>query len=178
MRKFVAVDVETSGLNPEVYELIEVGLVIPDRGEFEFSVPFDESRASLKALEVNGWGKRQFAPQVDPVYLCGFLQSVLNDVHLVGKNPSFDAGFLWAFIRKHSPFPADSPPWHHRLVDVGCLAWGWDCSREIPPWSQPPNVSKVAEMMDIPLPSDEAHTALGDARWACKVFSRIMSGTA
>ena len=126
MRGFVAVDIETTGLDPLHHEVIEVGMIIdlPDHPEVypvEFSLAFDENKADPEALAVNGWGSREFAPLINPRDAALVLHENLDDVHIVGKNPTFDAGFLEVFLKRHGY----QRNWHHRLVDVGSLFWGW-----------------------------------------------------
>lgn len=174
MRRFVAVDVETGGLDPRKHPLIEVGLIVETyAGEampLAFSLPFDVEECEPRALEVNGWGKREFAPQIPEEEAALLLQDHLHDVHLVGKNPQFDAAFLEQFLGK--------TPWHHRMIDVGTLTWGWhnrEChAYEEPHLDQPPNVEKTEALMQVYVPEDQRHTALGDARWAYEVFRKVV----
>lgn len=190
MRRFVAVDLETTGLNPQQDYIAEVGLAGEDYVtgryfEMAFSLDFPEGAMSAGAAAVNGWGKRAFAPEVEWQWAAAYLTSQLHDVHIVGKNPQFDADFLHVFLQQEG---LPTRPWHHRLVDVGMLAWGANCAsiealrrRKKPgvappiPWDQPPNVEKVEEMVRIPREKvDGFHTALCDARWAYEVFRNIV----
>ena len=164
MRPFVAVDIETTGLDPNKHEVIEVGLV-SEQGHETFSLEFNPELADPKALEVNGWGQRSFPECYEVVYAQDVLNDWLTGVHLVGKNPQFDAAFLERYLGK--------AVWHHRLVDVGSMAWGWYLS-DGNVWEQPPNVAKVAEMVNIPIRNQ--HTALDDAKWAWDVFHYIRTG--
>ena len=170
MRRFISVDLETSGLDPRRHEIIEVGLVIEEESgglsEVEFSLPFDERRASAEALSINGWGTREFPPVKDPGLAVGMLCEILDGVHIVGKNPQFDTGFLTALFARFG----EEPRWHHRLVDVGMLAWGrFNAHHDgSPPWQQPPNSELLLEWHG--LPADGLHSALADARWAYQVF--------
>src|SRR4051812_29456915 len=92
-KRFVAVDLETSGLNPQVDDIIEGGLGVewavndPNPQSATFSLQFDEERAQPEALAVNGWGKRHFPPQASYAHAAEVLAEALNDAHLVGKNP-------------------------------------------------------------------------------------------
>lgn len=175
MRRFVSLDIETTGLDPLKHEMIEVGLVIErsrtvDHISFDevaFSLPFDLERADEKALEINGWGKREFAPLWDPYYAAGFLQEVLSDAHIIGKNPMFDTAFMEAFLNTHGM----KRTWHHRLVDIGSMAWGYYNGEHDGHLIQPPDSSQVGFIMGIP--NNQIHTALGDARWNYKVFTRM-----
>lgn len=177
MPRFVAVDIETSGLDPDWYDIIEVGLVVEtDTGvdRIEFSLPFDLSSADDRALEINGYGQRAFAPRVDDVAKqVGLTYPLLDGVHIIGKNPSFDVGFLKPLFQNHGYM---NPPWHHRLIDVGMLAWGWyNAFGEVTQtWQEyPPNSECVAELVGVPLPTTR-HTALADAEWAYDVFRKIV----
>jgi DNA polymerase III epsilon subunit-like protein len=178
MRRFVTVDVETTGLDPERDVVIEVGLVVEVDEGFrteEFSLPFDKSLANPEALRINGWGQRDFPEEMSPQDAAYHLQLVLSNCHLVGKNPSFDAGFLKALLGTYGL----GPSWHHRLVDVGALAWGchsaWMMERGESPRPQPPSVDQVAEMVDVPRSlKDGYHTALDDALWAYRVFREVV----
>jgi DNA polymerase III epsilon subunit-like protein len=186
-RLFAAVDLETSGLDPAKHEIIEVGVVLelPRLGgalydsivveQHTFSLPFDVARADAKALELNGWGTRPFPPERDPAWAAGFMSAVLADKYIVGKNPQFDVGFLAALLARYGL----KPTWHHRLVDVGMLAWGYSsgvetyCMGQV--WPQPPNSEKVAELVNVDWPENERHTALADAQWAYDVFRMVVS---
>lgn len=189
MRRFVSVDLETTGLDPAQDYIAEVGLVGEDYVtghyfELAFSLAFPDGAMSAGAAAVNGWGRRDFAPEVDWQWAAGYLTSQLNDVHVVGKNPGFDTDFLHFFL-KEAGLPGGHP-WHHRMVDVGNLAWGYiaceytkfDIGKS--PWTQPPNVEEVEKMIGIKREivhgSNEAeyHTALCDARWNYRVFRSIV----
>lgn len=179
MRRFVAVDLETTGVNPVEDYVVEVGIAGEkpngDYFETEFSVPFPEEAMSEGAAAVNGWGKRPFPKKCISVsWAQGQLQELLDDCHIVGKNPHFDEEFLKYSLRVPQS-------WHHRLVDVGSLAWG--CYQELSNMHpqeysdmlQPPNVDQVAEVMGVARDTvDGYHTALMDARWAYKVFRKVV----
>jgi DNA polymerase III alpha subunit (gram-positive type) len=179
VRGFVAVDVETSGLDPMRHDIMEFALVkwTVDDGPktMEGSLAFDADLADPGALEVNGFGKREFAPAVLPQTAAMFIAGGTEDCHLVGKNPTFDATFLKRLLERYGM----TPGWHHRLVDVGALAWGWWQGQiqegwDRPEWSQPPNTDEVAEMVGIERPTvDGYHTATLDAEWAWQVFAEI-----
>lgn len=189
MRRFVAVDLETTGIDAQQHYIAEVGLTGEDYAtgnyfELAFSLDFPDGAMTKGAAAVNGWGQRQFAPHVDHYWAVAYLTSQLNDVHIVGKNPHFDESFLRVFMFERGVTPA----WHHRLVDVGGLAWGWynaiHNAKEPHPaewWKdQPPNVEDVEKMVGIEretvpgFDQKQYHTALCDARWAYQVFRHIV----
>jgi len=189
-RRFVAVDLETTGVDPKQDYIIEVGLAgeAPDGHYFEseFSLPFPEEAMSEGAAAVNGWGKRLFPRLMENGPAIDYLATMLDDVYIVGKNPSFDEAFLRLFLcgDLRSRWSGYSPkwPWHHRLVDVGCLAWGACNALEMQvikkdknPLSHPPNVEQVETMVgSMRSKVGEYHTALLDARWAYGIFRSIV----
>lgn len=174
MGHLVAVDLETSGLDPTYHEIIEVGVVweMPGRlgreghvATHELVLQFDESKADPKALEVNGWGKREFGPTVDPQWARGFLEELLNDAHVVGKNPNFDLAFLEQFLRE--PGVKWEKPWHHRAVDIGAVCMGRFRLLD------PPNTEAVESLTGIRIPENKRHSALADAQWAWDVLQWV-----
>jgi hypothetical protein len=110
-----------------------------------------------------------------------------HGAHLVGSVPNFDAETLAPLLREHGHIPA----WHYHLIDGENLAVGYLIGR----WAQakqdaPATGTQVEEgPFDIGLPwksdeisravgvepptDDERHTALGDARWAMRMYDAI-----
>jgi DNA polymerase III alpha subunit (gram-positive type) len=184
MRRFVAVDLETTGVDPYGDFIAEVGMAGEDYitgkyFEIVFSLSFPEGAMTEGAAAVNGWGKRDFAPKVSYDWAAAYITSQLNDVFIVGKVPWFDASFLESFLNENG-LPV--MPWHHRLVDVGALAWGsyqrdtmFGTDESKAAITQPPNTDDVARIIGLPRETvDGFHTALFDARWAYEAFRQIV----
>jgi DNA polymerase III epsilon subunit-like protein len=120
------IDIETSGLDPVEHEIIEVGVVSAEKGVIkggiEFSVPFDLERASPRALEVNGWGKRPFAEQVSKAAGAAKLADGIRKGDLVASwHVLLDFGFLNPFCQAH----LGDTPWGHRgIIDMPSLVMG------------------------------------------------------
>lgn len=180
VRMFAAVDIETDGLDPDRNHILEVGIVreVPDGGleEYEFALPFEPDEfTSDVALRVNGWGEREFPQMVPFNQAAMIIQNALNDRHLVGKNPQFDAAFLARLVRDFG----GEPSWHHRLVDVGMLAWASSVTTErwagMPFWPQPPNYMRAMEMVGVEYDESKLHGALYDARLAYQVFRKVVT---
>ncbi|MFD7861817.1 exonuclease domain-containing protein [Streptomyces sp. NPDC059783] len=115
------------------------------------------------------------------------LTRLLTGAMLVGSNPAFDAAFLRAFL--------GATPWHYRTVDIAAMAVGHlygqaytltkqQCSAEYyaradallaDGWRS----YELSRLMGIEPPSkSDAHTALGDARWARDVYDAITKADA
>ncbi|SFT31866.1 3'-5' exonuclease [Streptomyces sp. ok210] len=153
--------------------------------------------ADPKALEIGRYQERMVIPndyfvgQIDahgrPVAmshktLAYDLTKILKGAVLVGSNPAFDAAFLRVFL--------DSAPWHYRTVDIATMAVGHlygqahaltrqHCDAEAygrvdallaEGWRS----YELSRQMGVEPPSKaDAHTALGDARWARDVYDAI-----
>lgn len=102
------------------------------------------------------------------------VEYLTRGAHLVGAVPSFDAEVFGDMLRRHKLIPA----WHYHLIDVEALAVGYLHGRR-----------RATDTLDVPLPwksddlsravgvepasDDERHTALGDARWAMRIYDRV-----
>jgi DNA polymerase III alpha subunit (gram-positive type) len=157
------VDLETSGLDPFEHEIIEVAVVLDVDGEvveeFECSLPCDVERANPKALEINGWGRRPFPPELMTLDAAERIAALTDGAFFVGNVPWFDDGFLKVLFREHDI----KPGWHYHLVDVETLIAGR--FGLTPPWDS----KRVSAAVDVPVPVDQ-HGALPDARWSRELY--------
>lgn len=151
---YVFLDIETSGLNPQYHEVIEVGYVMEDGREVEFSLPFSEQRADAKALAVNGWGVRPFAPLLDANSARNTLRDDLDGAYLVGQQIHFDATFLKEFLNE--------VVWNFRLVELSSLVAG--AVGIMPPMKS----EQITQLTGVA--NTGKHTALADAQWNKRVF--------
>ena len=105
--------------------------------------------------------------------------------HLVGAVPSFDEERLRRLLRANGACPG----WHYHLIDVEALAVGWLCGggprRRTPegaftglgdPPALPWDSRALSRAVGVEPDQYDAHTALGDARWAKALFDAIMGG--
>lgn len=123
-------------------------------------------------------------PCLDEGDLAPMVERMARGAHLVGAVPSFDAEVFADMLRRHRLTPA----WHYHLIDVENLAAGYlagiaAATREqidqavsthpaaTPPWSSD-DLSRAVGVE--PAGEDERHTALGDARWAKRVYDAIV----
>lgn len=90
--------------------------------------------------------------------------------HIVGAVPNFDterlAVLLSSFIENWRM------PWHYHLIDVENLAVGYLAAKGTPvslPW----NSDEVSAAVGVTVPEDERHTAMGDARWAMRLYDAV-----
>lgn len=165
MNNLAFVDTETTGLDPDVHQIWEVGLIV-DGVAHHWFLPVNLGRADARALEIGRYHERwrwdmatnlqQFATE---------FAALTRGRHLVGAVVSFDEERLRKLLRANGA----CPEWHYHLVDVEAMAAG-RC-KIAPPWN--------SEALSLALKVDPAqfdrHTALGDARWALALYEAIQS---
>lgn len=90
--------------------------------------------------------------------------------HVVGAVPNFDTERLSLLLTRHGIRPG----WHYHLIDVENLAVGYlhgrPGERSIPlPWDS----DTLSRACGVEPPTDERHTAMGDAEWAKALYDAI-----
>jgi hypothetical protein len=97
-------------------------------------------------------------------------------VHVIGAVPNFDTEHLARLMRE----TGHQPRWHYHLIDVENLAVGYLMGRRIYPedahsWSPPWESDELSRAVGVEPPGEgERHTAMGDARWAMRIYDAIM----
>ena len=197
MTRLVALDTETTGLDPDTEDVFEVAAVDLASGHEDVwrVPPRDEVVAAMhpKAAEVNqyhyrtsvaGWVWDDVDDALDDIFLW------LDGAHIVGAVPDFDARHLASLFRR---FGMEPPRWHYHLIDVEAMAVGWlhGCAAGISRESGDEVVGVAPSVVDDlpwrsddlsrwcgvePPSDDERHTALGDARWVARLYRHLTGG--
>ena len=163
-------DTETTGLDPQQAEVIEVAVIRRehDGTETRFHTLIKPERiedAHPKALEINGYAadptRWDDAPTMEEVghEIADFCR---NSV-ICGHNVSFDetmiaANFKWAGVRRRIPYhkiDTITLAWEH-LIPMGLERVGMDAIRDFLGWS-----------------TEGAHTAMKDAEDAMNLFDLL-----
>jgi hypothetical protein len=107
------------------------------------------------------------------------VERLTRGAHIVGCVPNFDTEVFAEMLRRYNLAPA----WHYHLIDVEALAVGYLAGRadelNLParyvelPWSSD-DLSRACGVE--PASEEERHTALGDARWAMRLYDAIVHG--
>jgi DNA polymerase III epsilon subunit-like protein len=175
--KFICIDTETSGLDPETSEILE--LSYQHWCDFKRgTMQSDKFRALsnqqhpdfVGAQKINGYddSKRNDLP----VFQAGFVVSCFKAIEeaegvVVGANPAFDWGMLstWA-KRLRVPFPSCRV----RLIDVSSLAAPMVATGKVASYSLKDLVKLVGKEQPA------VHTSAGDVELTIDVFEALCRG--
>jgi DNA polymerase-3 subunit epsilon len=179
-RNLAFVDLETTGLDADRHEIIEIGAVIarqlpqPGRGndleiidQFEFKVrPEHLETSDPEALRINGYNAADWLFAVDLPKALETLSAKAEGAMLVAQNVSFDALFLdKAFARTGVSNKMD----FHR-IDLLSMAYAKLYHDER---AQRFSLRALCEHFEIK--NDRAHTALADIRATVEVYKRLIA---
>lgn len=173
------IDTETLGLDPDHHPIWEVGLILPDGGEFCWQIEVTGRELGLahpKALEIGRFDERydKTAEAEPSAVVAGKLSLLIpQGCHLAGAVVSFDEERLRRLFWRHGLVP----PWHYHLIDVEALAAGWlaaaveDVAPTVcrPPWKS----DELSRAVGVDPDRFDRHTALGDARWAKAIYDVV-----
>lgn len=174
MSKIAIIDVETTGLDPDVAEIIEIGMVVFDSRtmaiEKTFEVKVKPERiedAHPKALEVNGYNEAEWEDAMT------LYQAMLRLSEEVDSKTIFCAHnmiFDWAFLRAAEKKTGITLPFDYHKIDLLTLAWGKIPHHKIFSWS----LKTICTYYGIP-PEPKMHRALMGALHEYAVFTKVMS---
>lgn len=173
------IDVETTGLNPDLHEIIDLGLVLARQipqagkgpaleviGEYEYKiVPERLYNADPESLKINGYTPEKWA-DAKP------LQEVMEDFAVRTKGASFVAHNIVmdsAFINRAFEHAGVKNEMHYHKIDTISLAFA--------KLYHDPKVEKfslrfLCEYFGIK--NENAHTAMSDARATFELYKKLM----
>ena len=182
------VDCETLGLDPRRHPIWEVAVITPDGTEHLWQVKWSRAvldNADPVALEINGFEDRYGetdVPFISPHESAELFASLVDGLHLAGAVVSFDEERLRGMHDLLLGRPEGKYPWSYHVIDVEALAIGFLAGKQAalplskmlvvaPPWKS----DELTEALGLEAVSDaERHTALGDARWAKRIYEAVM----
>ncbi|MGI6545675.1 MAG: PolC-type DNA polymerase III [Fastidiosipilaceae bacterium] len=173
LNEFVALDLETTGLDSAQERIIEVGAIrykLNNKGEFEESETFysfvdPEKELSQEVHELTGIHSfdLQGAPKCFPVM--EQLKAFIGDAPIIGHNILFDLGFL-RYAGFDTPRPND-PRIHFNPTAVDTLALARHCLKNQKSY----RLGDLAAALE--LETGELHRAVDDARLAARLFLKM-----
>ena len=174
MNKYLVIDTETTGLNPERHEMIAFGAivlldhVITESIEIKWH-PTRPKEASKEALEVNGYNDYNWRGAIDIRQALRQIEQFLirhSDAVCVGHNLYFDKKFIEAFGKEHGcdlriPTPyldtrdicrATLAPYglHSMRLDEICAFLGWKRRRAHSALSDCEDCAKIIQCLVPP----------------------------
>lgn len=117
------VDIETTGLDAQKHEIIEIGAIHTDGAKLEsYVLPSHIETADPESLAINGYTEKGWQ-QMDAITLPDALQSlnvIANGAYFIAYNATFD----WSFLQKAYSDYGIEPNFHYHRLDLMTLVWG------------------------------------------------------
>lgn len=177
---YLFVDTETGGLAPDIYSLLQVGIVLTDDAfktidYAEYSIAHDTYTVTADALKINKINlfdlitKGKTLQEVDDaisISLVNVLAAIRIEektpIYLAGWNVGFDAEFLKKNLLKTMSLV------HYRRLDIQSVF------RFMYP-NKSARLSEAAKILDVEADPALLHTALGDAVLTLEVAKKLRS---
>lgn len=170
-RDICFVDVETTGLDPDRHELLEVAAIRVDPSleriidAFSTKVrPTCPHMATAEAIQVNGYTEAGWHLAASLGCALANVGHVISGAMLAGHNVAFDAAFLES---GYARVGVEMPDVGHRRLDTLSLAWPLYASGELDSLS----LDAICARLGIERPSP--HRALVDAQASLEVARRL-----
>lgn len=175
----IFIDLETTGLDPDKHEIIEIGAILARQTsrankmpevsfieEIEIKIkPESIETADPEALRINGYNESEWLFATD---LKQALESIIkksDKAVLVGQNVSFDINFLERAFRKTSL----KNPFYFHSLDLVSIAYaklsGKEGINKFTLWS-------LSEYFNIK--NEKAHTAMADIRATFEIYKKLI----
>lgn len=184
---FVVVDVETSGLNPEVDRVIEIGIVLYRRGQEvahygTFVKPSDDFKVPESARQIHGIGDQEVAGGLAPIDVLLWMVQHLRGYVPVAYNVPYDRSMLLAeafrsFVPQtveavaastQQPIAALLPEIFLPDTDwIDPLVW----ARDFQKYQKGKKLADVAQRLGVTIAP--THRALDDARATGEVLMKL-----
>lgn len=179
----VIVDIETSGLNPQKNSILEIGAVDffnPSNRFYQKCRIFEGEAVDSKALEINGYDKKQLYDQSKQdikKLLLNFIDWIkpINDKTLGGQNVDFDILFLNEAIKRCNI------DWIFgwRKIDLHTLVYCDHLKKGV----NPPTKNELSSLSGdkimeyVGLPSEpKPHLGINGAIYEAEAISRLIYG--
>lgn len=169
-------DLEATGLDCNVHEILEIGLVITDETltiHETFSVkikPEHIETADPTSLKINGYSPEEWNDAVPLHEAITRYEKILKNAKFCSHNPTVDWGFLRLAFKKTGIMPTPDYTTNYHRIDVFSLAW--HALKDNPPNSF--RLRDIASHLGI-APEPEPHRALNGALLAFEVYKKLMS---
>ena len=170
-RNLVFIDLECTGLDPSIHEILEIGCLVVDSNLNVFKtyeakvLPEHIETADPAALEINGYTKEKWKDAI-------LLKQSLEEVNLLAKDAMFagwNISFDWMYLEKEFQRAKVVPLFDYHLIDAMSIAYSKFLHLSEPDGL---NLRKLAEYYKIEM--GELHGALEDATATFEIFKKLM----
>jgi DNA polymerase III subunit epsilon len=171
--KLAITDIETTGLNPDLHEIIEIAAVLFDPSNpaakpqtFEIKVkPEFPENGDARAYEVNGYNAEEWKDAVSLDEAMRQYAAFTAGYTFCAHNVTFDWGFINAAVQRTA---VDLSMGYQRLDSLS-MAWFKLSPKGLKRFS----LKAVCEFLSIP-PEPDQHRALNGAMSAYRVIKKLM----
>lgn len=174
------IDLETTGLDPHVHEIIEIGGIVakqvpkPNRrgatleivDEFEFKIkPERIELAEPEALRINGYNESEWLFAPDLAQVLKIISPKIADSVMIAQNITFD----WSFLEQAFKKKGIKNPMHFIKLDLISISFAKLYENDA---AQKFSLQAMAEYFGIK--NEKAHTALADIRTAVEIYKKLL----
>lgn len=163
-------DIETTGLNPHIHEIIEVAIIFDDREPYhKFITPKRIEFADPVALTINKFHERsdEWKDAISHEQLAFELACLLHRRTIIGHNPFFDMTFIEELLEQNEEMFRSRNHLidtvtlaHEHLEPIGLKRLSMDSIRSFLNWSH-----------------QDAHTAMKDCEDVKKLYEMLTRAT-
>lgn len=165
------VDVETTGLDPELHEIIEIGMVVFDSKTFEIIntvevkvKPERPEDGAPEAYKVNGYNEEEWAEAGTLEQAMGILRAAGSGSVFCAQNMIFD----WEFLKAAAVKTGIPLPFMRMRLDLVSIAYARH-HRDISKF----NLKALCEFLGVE-PEPDMHRALAGAMAEYHCFRRML----
>lgn len=156
----VYLDIETTGLDPRIHEIIEIGAVRDDDFSLEVKIQPNLINADPIALQINGYSETKWKNAKSSKLILPLTLPFFQNCILIGQNISFDVSFLMESYQKLGI------TWECKYkIDLITLAY----EHLVPDGLNSFSLASICHFLHIPL-EENPHRALNGARKVQEVF--------
>jgi len=173
------IDLETTGLDSERHEIIEIGIILAKQisqegkgplveviEEFELKVIPDRIEdADPQALRINGYRPEKWTEAMSLGKAIKIVVEKTEDAVMVGQNVTFD----WVFLKKAFTKTGVINKMHYHRIDLMSMAFA---SLYDVPEMQRFSLRELCVYFGVK--NEKAHTALSDIRATYEVYKKLL----
>ena len=170
--KISIIDLETTGLDPKIHEIIEIGCIVFDSETFAVESildvkvkPLFPEIGDLQAYKVNGYNKKEWKGAIPLKRALKQLASITKETTFCAHNMIFD----WSFLQEACDEHDVELTFSHRKLDLYSIAWAKLNKTNLQKFS----LKSICEYLDIQ-PEPDIHRAVNGASCEYEVFKKLM----